>query len=172
MAKKAKKHVEAWKPVIGYEGKYQVSDRGRIRRINHLKPRNNRYGYPYVVLVGEGRKRETIQVHKLVTEAFIGPRPESLQVNHIDANKENNRADNLEYVSHLENIRHAIKLGLSEHYYRRGEAKQSAKLTEEQVLEIRKLAGTMSQGEIARRYNTQPSNVWSIINRKTWKHLP
>lgn len=114
---------EIWKDVAGYEGRYSVSNLGRVKSLQvwngnqHLrkydgcdlvlKPCDGRNGYYYVSLCG---RKHTI--HRLVAEAFI-PNPESKsQVNHIDGNKLNNCVDNLEWCTNRENALHARKHGL------------------------------------------------------------
>lgn len=110
--------MELWKCIDGFKGQYQVSDLGRVRSVDRetvdrngirrsvkgkiLSPCDNGNGYKYVSL-GRG-KREYI--HRLVARAFVC-NPHSLQeVNHINEIKSDNRAENLEWVTHLENIRH------------------------------------------------------------------
>jgi hypothetical protein len=114
--------AEEWRAVVGFEGVYEVSSVGRVRRVllyrhksNALPPARgttlNRRGYPIVALSSAGR-RKLATVHSLVAEAFIGPRPEGMQINHIDGVKTNNAPSNLEYVSAAQNIRHAAAMGL------------------------------------------------------------
>lgn len=103
---------EVWKPVVGYEGLYEVSNTGKVRslydarwdkyRVKELKPLNNSRGYLMVFLYKDG-ERKMHTVHKLVMAAFVGPRPEGYDINHIDEDKTNNRVDNLEYCTHREN---------------------------------------------------------------------
>ena len=105
---------EEWRDVVGFEGKYQVSNHGRVRNIKFIgRPRSkhqhriltqkeNRYGY-LVVHLSCGKKDFYPTVHKLVAEAFI-ENPDCLpQVNHKDENKKNNDASNLEWCTALYN---------------------------------------------------------------------
>lgn len=120
---------EIWKDVIGYEGYYQVSNIGRVKRlptiVNHSEPGfkaikngrilkqgyNARFGYMIVQLSKHGVVR-TLRVNVLVAIAFI-PNPENKpQVNHINGIKTDNRCSNLEWATEMENRRHAIRMGL------------------------------------------------------------
>jgi len=104
-----------WKPVVGYEGLYEVSDTGQVRSLPRngtvsysriLRPNNVR-GYLQVALQKNG-KRKDFKVHRLVADAFI-PNPERKRtVNHIDGNKGNNRVENLEWATDSENQLHSV----------------------------------------------------------------
>lgn len=103
--------------------------------------------------------------HRLVAEAFL-PNPENKKtVNHIDANKYNNRLDNLEWASNKEQVDHAFKMRLG----RIGETHGRSKLKETDILEIRKL--NLSQRTIAKLYNVTQSTIWYIKNKKSWRHI-
>lgn len=112
--------MEKWKPIVGYENYYLVSNLGRIKSIidNHnnvrktekiLKTNNNNSGYQYVSLYGDKhRKGVHFLVHRIVAEAFVDGYENGMEVNHKDGNKGNNRADNLEWVSHIDNHIHRV----------------------------------------------------------------
>ena len=94
---------EIWKPVLGFEGKYEVSNLGNVKsliRNRLLKPMSN-HKYLFVHL-GRGTKKKYI--HRAVWEAFNGPIPEGLQINHNDENKLNNSLSNLSLVTPRENM--------------------------------------------------------------------
>jgi len=107
--------MEAWKDIPGFEGLYQISNKGRLKSFKQYKDgrilstKNNKGDYLSAVLCGKGVERRSTRVHRLVAEAFI-PNPDSKpEVNHKDGNKQNNRVENLEWVTRLENAHHAIK---------------------------------------------------------------
>lgn len=100
-----------WADVEGFEGLYLVSNCGWVwsmRRGKMLKPKIDRYGY-YVVTLFNNGVRKYITVHRLVAQAFV-PHPFGKDtVNHIDENKLNNRAENLEWVTVKENDNHGTR---------------------------------------------------------------
>ena len=113
---------EIWKDVKGYEGLYQVSNLGNVKSLKRVVPHkmtgsrtipekilkliSDGSGYLYVSLSKDGKKKNP-KVHRLVAESFI-PNPDNLpQVNHIDEDKSNNRVDNLEWVTSLDNLNHS-----------------------------------------------------------------
>ena len=102
---------EEWRGVVGYEGLYQVSNMGKVRRIykkckRELNPSpRKRDGYVYVALYRDGKPRP-YKVHRLVAQAFISGFREDLVINHKDFNPSNNTIGNLECVDQHENMRH------------------------------------------------------------------
>ncbi len=101
---------EIWKPVLGYEGLYEISNFGRVKSLNYnhtgreqiLKQKLNRYNR-YNVTLSKDKKPKMFQVHRLVWEAFNGKIPSNLQVNHIDENPKNNNLSNLNLMTAREN---------------------------------------------------------------------
>ena len=98
--------MEEWKNVIGYEGLYEVSNKGNVRNVRRntlLKLSKTNYGYIQVHLYKNGI-RTGLRVHRLVAQAFI-PNPDNLpEVNHLDEDKTNNRVDNLEWCTAKYNV--------------------------------------------------------------------
>ena len=100
---------EIWKDIEGYEGLYQISNHGRLK--SFLKDKSgkilsnvNKNGWYFTVQLTKDDQRKTARIHKLVAEAFI-PNPENKrEVHHADGNKQNNRADNLMWVTHKEHM--------------------------------------------------------------------
>lgn len=120
---------EIWKDIPGFEGNYSVSNLGRIRsnyrnfpssrgsgicsvREKILRPCDNGRGYKSVHLRVNGSAHRKY-IHRLVAESFIPTDNPSFEVNHIDGNKGNNTLVNLEWLSRVDNIRHAIRIGLT-----------------------------------------------------------
>lgn len=109
--------MEFWKEVEGTNGALFVSSLGRVRSFLRdgriLKPTPDKKGY-LRLRVTLNRERKCYKVHRLVAEAFIDNPQNKPQVNHINGDKTDNRASNLEWVTNKENARHAIKSGLWE----------------------------------------------------------
>lgn len=97
---------EIWVPVYGYHGKYEVSDKGRVKSLKRSKETilTPTYGNGYARVCLSGEKTRTVKVHRVVAESFFGY--QDRQVNHIDGNRANNVLENLEYVSNRENMNH------------------------------------------------------------------
>jgi hypothetical protein len=103
---------EIWADIAGYEGLYQVSNLGRVRRDGRIKTQSEDRGGYLTVWLSKHSKMKCAKVHRLVAGAFIENPEEKRTVNHIDGDKKNNRIENLEWATHSENIIHANKMGL------------------------------------------------------------
>mgnify|MGYP000851313501 FL=1 len=170
--------VEIWKPIPSTDGYYEASSLGRVRRARPgastrvgriLRPATNRLGYLVVVLHRNGHIKHRY-VHSLVAEAFIGPCPDGLEINHKNGRKADNCPSNLEYCSHSENFIHALSTGLA--VPPRGSRHGCARLCEEDVIEIRRrVALGTTQAAIGREYGVAIQTINKIIRGKTWKHV-
>lgn len=177
--------AEEWRAVVGYEGLYEVSDCGGVRsltrrvRVAYGATRSvagrtlvqgcHAGGYRVVLLQRDNASKGFL-VHRLVVMAFLGPIPAGSEVNHRDGDKTNNVVDNLEVVTRQGNIDHAVANGLIDN---KGEANARARLTCEQVQEIRAIhaAGGLGYRPIARRFGVPWGTVRNVIKRRTWAHL-
>jgi hypothetical protein len=176
---------EIFKDIKGYEGLYQISDKGRVkslaRKVNHphsgfqtlkekiLKSGKNSRGY-LVVILCENKIRKTSMVHRLVATTFLRNFGDKKTINHKNGVKTDNHLGNLEFVTQKENVQHSYNMGLSNN---RGEKSCLSKLTEKEVLQIRDLrgCGRFSQREVAEFYNCVESTVNAVVNRKSWRHI-
>ena len=160
--------TERWAPFFG--GKYEVSDAGRVRNVatgRFLKPTTMTIGYTKVSPVMDGKNVHRY-VHHLVAEAFIGRRPPGSEVNHIDGDKANASASNLEYVSHEANMRHARASGLSP----AGSRCNRGHLVESDIVamrEARKSGETVTS--IAQRFGVSVPCASENINGRKWRHV-
>lgn len=171
--------IGEWRDIPGYEGVYQASDTGLIRRVADLGRRDlarrilaqsiDEDGYHKVELRSNNRRRK-FGVHQLVALAFIGTCPDGYEVNHIDLDKGNNIPLNLEYITHAQNIKHAHEFGDIKNA--RGVAHGLAKLNEQQVSEIKRLlAEKQQQKVIAARFGVNHRTIYSIASGRTWRHV-
>lgn len=172
---------EEWKPIAGFFN--EVSNLGRVRSVTHkagngktyqgkiLKPIITKSGYVNVCLTtGENETRITKRVHRLVAEAFCENPEDKDEINHKDGNKENNRAENLEWVTRSENEQHAYDNNLIK--VLKGSEKPCAKLDEEDIRNIRKeYENGCLQIELAEQYGVARQTISSIVNRKAWAHV-
>lgn len=179
---------EKWE-VINDAPNYLISDIGRVKSIkremphsrNKLKscikkekimtPVNDGRGYLFICLVVDG-KRIFRKVHRLVAEAFIPNIEGKPHINHKNAVKTDNRANNLEWVTPLENYKHAYRMGLTSLPDNKGEKSSRAKLNEMQVRLIRRLAEyNLTHQEISEYFPVKRASITYIINRRNWSHI-
>lgn len=112
---------EEWRPVVGYERTYAVSNLGRVYSLPRPRTKGgilrgsvDSHGYRRVALVQDGKQR-TRRVHILVMRAFVGPAPEGMEILHKDGDPANPRLDNLRYGTHQENGLDASRHGRLPH---------------------------------------------------------
>ena len=169
---------EIWKEIDGYDGKYFISNLGRVKSFQREKSgkllalSHDNDGYLLVGLhyAQKGIPDKKAKVHRLVAQAFV-PNPNNYpEVNHKDENKENNNANNLEWCTTRYNLTYGHRLDCA-----KGENNDKHKLTINQVKEIRRLYISKDKeyglSALARKYDVKHSSIYAIVNRKTWKHL-
>lgn len=111
-------------------------------------------------------------VHRFVWAYFKGEIPVGIQVNHVDCNKANNALSNLELLTPTENMQHAVRMGRPVGQgNRRGIKNGRAKLTEKDVLKIRKLLKKYSISEVARQFMMGKTAISDIKHRRMWVHI-
>ena len=166
---------EVWKDVKGFEGLYQVSNLGNVKRLiservfaERLIGRSiDRYGYVKRVLSKNGKNNHFTE-HRLVAIAFIDNPENKATVNHINGIKTDNRVENLEWNTNNENHQHAINTGLKD---QKGIKHHKCKLTEEQVREIREIGFSQTRMSLSKKYGVSRTNILGIIRGNFWKHL-
>lgn len=179
---------EIWKDVAGYEGLYMVSNLGQVKSCDRLV--NSRWGdskkpvkakikalqlgfggYKSVTLFNaSSRIGKRFYVHRLVATAFLSNEFLKPQVNHINGDKLDNRAVNLEWCTGTENQLHALSAGLYE--TAKGEQIGASVLTEQDIYKIRYLySNGMMQKDIAEMFPVKRQCITKIVNRKRWKHI-
>lgn len=180
MKAETKVQNEIWKPIDFTNGKYSVSNKGRVKNNGFyanignglkrwVKPRIKRLGkhnqgYFSVSL----HRSKTYLVHRLVAGEFLD-NPQKLEfVNHIDGNKTNNNVDNLEWCTRQENETHAFKVGLKNST---GSNNTMSKLTEEDVKQIKYKERNKSLKSLSEKYDVHRMTISRIQRNLTWKHV-
>lgn len=174
--------MEIWKPVVGWEKYYEVSNLGRVRsliRMSRVSSANSgvrkmggvirklsghKGGYKSVSLTAEGRRKLCI-VHRLVLEAFIGKSENKLFTRHLNGNPADNRLENLKWGSHLENMADRKKHG----NYPTCESHPNASLTNAEALYI--YNSNLSGEELAKKFNVKTSRVSAVRQGVTYKEV-
>lgn len=168
---------ERWRVVADYPN-YEVSSLGRLRRIKTnnnavagriLKTHIASTGYLMVNLLNSSGRRH-LSVHRLVASAFVDRPDGAIEVNHIDSNRANSRASNLEWVTSGGNRLHAYQSG---NLSAKGESNGYSKLTEVGVIEIRSCVNlTRSvQASLAAKLGVSQATIRDVAARRTWKHI-
>ncbi len=164
--------AEQWKPVVGFEGLYEVSDFGRVRSRHRsgeciLRQQPVPSGHKVVDLRNRGI-RAMSKIHRLVLEAFVGPAPAGTEGCHCDGDPSNNALANLRWDTRAGNEADKRRHGTDNAGSRHG----NARLSEEDVLRIReaRLFGAM-QRDLANAYGTSRSWISVIAARKVWRHI-
>jgi len=155
--------VEQWKAIPSYEGIYEVSDMGNVRRVAKRQPcmisPNKVRGYYGVSLRKNGIKKP-FYIHRLVMATFVSPCPPECEVNHKNGDKEDNRLSNLEYLSHRANRLYSFRV-LDKHGW---------KLTDTDVQSIR---SALSQGarqvDLAAKFGVTRQTIWGIHHQRKWR---
>jgi hypothetical protein len=169
---------------LGYEGLYEISNLGNLVRLSTFgkdprsvrKPRAKavkKNGYRYFHMCANG-VRKYRSAHIMVWEAFNGPVPDGLELNHKDGVRDNPALLNLEVGTHAENIKHSfVVLGKKSNFRPMlGVSHGASKLKDHDVIRIRELhASGWRRIDIAAEFGITDVNVGHITSRKTWRHI-
>jgi len=180
--------IERWKPIARFNG-YMVSNYGRVKSLGRvtrntsgkpqtvkerfLKPYVEKStGYPRVSLWADGSHTK-IYIHTLVAAAFIPNPKDKPQVNHRDSNRTNNHANNLEWVTPLENIQHAMNNGrMIAPPIHIGESHPKTTLKETDIKKIRAMSTEgIKYPAIAKMFSVSSVTVGRIVRRVVWNHV-
>lgn len=177
---------ETWKPVVGFEGHYEVSDAGRVRSVARqlrfksktgdwclrtaqmclLSPQGINSGY-LVAHLYRRNCRVVRTVHSLVAAAFIGPRPLKHDIAHNNGDKKDNRVSNLRYDTRRGNHADKRKHGTNAC----GSRIAQAVLREKQIPHIRALEGVLSPRATARAFCVSVMTIHRVWRKETWAHV-
>lgn len=173
--------AEVWKPVVGYEGYYEVSDLGRVRSVDRITTHGHRRRGKLLRLVPyvDGRLRVNLSiggraklhfVSRLVLDAFVGPQPNRHARHFPDRDVTNNRLCNLRWGTHSENMQDKTVHGT--HPDRKGEKHFNSKLTVEAIEQARRdHAEGVPQSLIALRLGVHQSAISRALSGKRWSHI-
>lgn len=172
--------AEEWRPVPGYEGRYEVSDQGRVRSLDRvvrtynggsytrkgalMHPTKDTFGHLQVRLSPGKGKGQMFQVHRLVAMAFLGPRPDGLHTRHLNGDPTDNRAENLAFGTGAENQIDC---------YRYGKKSGGGRFNVEDVLAIReRIKAGERQKDIAKDYGVNQSAISDIHRGRHFSYIP
>jgi len=176
--------VEIWKPVVGYEGLYEVSNQGNVRSVDRtvkheykgtqfckgkmLKAKTDNTRRMSVGLSKNGKTEKNKRISHLVAEAFIGPRPVGLLVLHGEKGVSVNTPENLSYGTHSKNQgEDKLRDGTDN----RGEKQGRSKLTKDQVIRIKNNKEKRTTSKWAKEFNVSPANICAIKTGRSWAWL-
>jgi hypothetical protein len=169
-------HSDAsWSMIPGFEGIYEASTEGQIRRIGRATGAragrvktlsSHNAGYLATHLYRDNVESSAL-VHRLIAETFLGPIPDGHEVNHKNGIKTDNRLCNIEIITHRGNVDHAIATGLQDV---RGERNPQAKLTRSLVEAIRAdyRPGTFGYKRLAVKYGVSWGTIRNVIKQRNW----
>lgn len=164
--------MEMWASVKGCEDYYEVSTFGRVKRVKAVSPTwSGRILTPVIDGCGYERvklsinsKMQTRKVHRLVLAAFVGE--SGLEVNHKNGVRNDNRLENLEYLTHAENIAYSSKV--LKNFNNKGTANPRATINSDIAREMRSLAPFMRRADIASRFGVKKSLVDDVVLGRCW----
>jgi HNH endonuclease len=169
----------SYRPIPGFPG-YQVGDDGSIwgKRLSRFRIRKNwrkmspspdKDGYLKLILCRDDRTKRYVRLHDIILEVFVGPCPAGMVGAHENGVRNDCRLSNLRWDTQKNNIADKWKHGT----YQIGEKASNARLTAEQVREIRRrwAAGGITQVALGKEYGVANVTICAIVTRRIWKHV-
>ena len=181
---------EEWRPVVGYEGRYEISDRGRIKSLIRggkisLGGRDSSKGDTRIRSgLSSGGSRRYFYIHTMVLTAFFGPKPDGHECAHWDGDPTNNHISNLRWATHKENADDAKRHGTLASGSRNGmnttpdsrpngTRNGRAKLTAQDVLRLREMRDEgLSYTEMGLAFGVHRTTIRRAINGERWASMP
>lgn len=161
---------ELWREAVGLEGRYAISNAGRV--YSHLTDKYitqqiTAKGYHRVNLCCVSGKTKSRSVHSMVLDAFVGLRPKGFVTRHLNGDKLDNRAKNLVWGTAKENYLDKVTHGTALF----GEAHGKSKLTLHAVKDIRNNHKRGYSDQFAKKYNVSQQTIRDVVRRITWRHV-
>lgn len=161
---------ERWKPVVGFEGLYEVSDQGHVRNRHGrlMRPHCRKEDGYYTVPLSRAHKVKRAYLHRIVAEAFKGAAPPGHEVAHDDGDKAHNAASNLFWKTRQANADDNVRLGVTP----KGETHGMSVFTADTVRLARRLkADNVSERKIARQCGVSRWTLRDMLSGRTWVHV-
>ena len=168
--------IERWLPIVGYEGRYDISNHGKVRSLKYrgteikkdLILTKNSVGYLVVGLFNEGIK-QTKSVHRIVLESFNPPKDKSLICRHLNGDQLDNRFENLAWGSHSDNQADTRLHGRVS----QGQDVHNSKLTNTQAVDIRHEYSqkNSSHRTLAKKYGVAHSTIFKVLKNRTYREI-
>ena len=160
-------------PIPNYT-KYSATEDGKIYshgvRSGWLKPLIDKNGYHRYRIIDNNGKKKSMYAHRLIALTFLPNQDNKKFVNHKDHDKSNNALENLEWVTHLENIRHDWAMGTRSKL--KGVEVGGAKMDDRLILKIRQMyRDGARQIELGEFFGISQPTISQIVLRKTWRHI-
>lgn len=177
--------TDRWSPIENYPG-YEVSIFGQVRSwrapghppnvrrirplIRKLRP-SNRGGYPQVMITSKDGKKRLVHVHTLVLQTFVGPRPSKSETRHLDGDVTNAQLNNLAWGTRKDQVADQARHGTLARPKSKGIRNKSAKLSDEQVKEIRLALEKDTAAALSVRFKVSPSTIFNVKNRRRYAYV-
>ena len=165
---------EEWRPVVGYEGRYEVSSEARVKSVRSGRVSTGSRtadGFLVVRLTGEDGRKRAHYLNRLVCTVFNGPPPSRTHVvTHLSGEKIDCRPQNLKWATRAQSVAYALTLGLPKYHF--GTKNVNARLTDEAVIEMRRRSRDgATYTQLAREYGVSVQAAYRAVVGLSWRHI-